>query len=113
MDEMEIINLHKRCKKTDTKVAAKTGVKATSKAPRSRYHLFLRKPLDKMTEENRKIYCDIVLRRRKEIKKDPSRLFAYKNKARQMKNEAEKLGDDSSVHEKIVVGRSAVKQPRK
>ena len=76
IDEMEIINLHKRCKKTDTKVAAKTGVKTTSKAPRSRYHLFMRKQPDKMTEENQKIYCNIVLRRRKEIKEDPSRLFA-------------------------------------
>ena len=29
INEMEIINLQKRCKKTDTKVAAKAGIKAT------------------------------------------------------------------------------------
>ena len=52
IDEMEIIKLQKRCKKVDTKAAAKTGVKATSKTPRSRYHLFLREQLDKMTGEN-------------------------------------------------------------
>ena len=43
MDEMEIINLHKRCDKTIT--ATKTGAKAPPKAPRSGYHLFLRESL--------------------------------------------------------------------
>ena len=42
MDEMDIINLHKRCNKTDTKAATKTGEKAALRAPRSGYHLFLR-----------------------------------------------------------------------
>ena len=50
INEMEIINLQKRYKKTKT--ATKAGVKATSKAPRSRYHLFLREQLDKMTGKN-------------------------------------------------------------
>ena len=38
MDEMEIVNLHKRCNKT--KAATKTGAKAAPKAPRSGYPLF-------------------------------------------------------------------------
>ena len=38
MDEMEIINLHKRCNKKDIKAVAKTA----PKVPKSRYHLFLR-----------------------------------------------------------------------
>ena len=45
MDEMEIINLHKRCNKIDTRAAAKSA----SKAPKSGYHLFLREQLDEMT----------------------------------------------------------------
>ena len=110
MDEMEIINLDKRCKKT--KVAAKTGAKTALKAPRSRYHLFLREQLDKMTGEDRKNYRSIVSRRWKEIKKDPARLAAYNDRARQIKNEAEKPGDDSQ-HEKTVAERSAVRQPKK
>ena len=52
MDEMEVINLYKRCNKT--KVAAKTGAKTPATAPRSRYHLFLREQLDEMTEEDQK-----------------------------------------------------------
>ena len=52
MNEMEIINLHKRFNKTDTKAAAKTGGKAASKAPRCRYHLVLREQLDKITGED-------------------------------------------------------------
>ena len=52
-------------------------------------------------------------RRRKEIKEDPARLSAYNDRARQMKNEAKKLGDDSLVHKKMVAGKSAVKQPKK
>ena len=52
-------------------------------------------------------------RRWKEIKEDPTRLTAYNDRARQMKNETKKSGDDSSIHEKLVAGRSAVKQPKK
>ena len=113
MDEMKIINLHQRCNKTDTKAAAKTGAKAAPKAPRSGYHLFMRELLDEMTGEDRKSYRRIVLRRWKEIKEDPERLSAYNDMARQMKNEAEKLGDDSSVHKKTVAERPAVKQSQK
>ena len=80
MDEMEIINLDKRCKKT--KVAAKAGAKTALKAPRSGYHLFLREQLDKMTGEDRKNYRSIVSRRWKEIKEDPARLAAYNDRAR-------------------------------
>ena len=65
MDEMEIINLHKRCNKT--KAAAKTGAKAPPKAPRSRYHLFLSERLDEMIAEDEKNYLSIVSRRWKEI----------------------------------------------
>ena len=50
MNEVEIINLHKRCNKTGAKAetkrgakaGSKTGAKAASKAPRSGYHLFLK-----------------------------------------------------------------------
>ena len=101
-DEVEIINLHKRCSKTGAKAetkrgakaGSKTGAKAVSKAPRSRYHLFLREQLEKMTGEDRRNYRSIVSRRWKEIKEDPARLSAYNDRARQMKNEA---GDDFSV----------------
>ena len=43
---MEIINLQKRCKKT--KAVAKTA----PKAPKSRYHLFLKEQLDVMAGED-------------------------------------------------------------
>ena len=99
---MEIFNLPKRCKKT----------KAAPKTPRTRYHLFLMKQLDKMTGEDRKNYHSIVSKRWKEIKEDPARLSAYNNRARQMKNEAEKSGDDSQ-NEKMVTERSTVKHPQK
>ena len=46
MDQMEIINLNKRCNKT--KAVAKTA----PKAPKSGYHLFLREQLNEMTEED-------------------------------------------------------------
>ena len=59
MDEMEIINLHKRRNKTDTKAVAETA----PKAPKSGYHLFLREQLDEMTGEDRKNYQNIVSRR--------------------------------------------------
>ena len=45
MDEMEIINLYKKCNKT--KAVAKTD----QKPPKSRYHLFLWEQLDAMTGE--------------------------------------------------------------
>ena len=54
VDEMEIINLHKRWNNTDVKAATKTGAEAAKKTPRSRYHLFLREHLDEMTGENQK-----------------------------------------------------------
>ena len=75
MDEVEIINLHKRCNKTgakaetkrgakakaktDSKAESKRGAKAGVKAPRRRYHLFLREQLEKMTGEDRKNYSFI------------------------------------------------------
>ena len=102
MNEMEIINLHKRCNKTDTKAVVKTA----PKAPKSRYHLFLRKQLHEMTREDRKN------RRSKEIKEDPAKLFAYNDRVRQMKNEAEEPGDDSQ-NEKTVADRPAVRLPQR
>ena len=121
MDEVEIINLHKRCNKTDAKAktkrgakanakaGSKTSVKTASKAPRSGYHLFLREQLEKMTGEDRRNYCSIVSRRWKEIKEDPAM-------ARQMKNEAvkpAKAGDDLSVgsmEQQTVTERSVAKK---
>ena len=55
-----------------------TGAKIAAKAARSGCHLFLRGHLS------------IVSGRWKKIKKDPARLFVYNNRARQMRNEAEK-----------------------
>ena len=46
VNEMEVINLHKRCNKT------KVVVKIVQKAPKSRYHLFLREQLDVMAGED-------------------------------------------------------------
>ena len=59
MDEMEIINIHKRCNKTGIKAATKTA----PKAPKSEYHLFLREQLNEMTGGDRKNYRSIVSRR--------------------------------------------------
>ena len=108
MDEMEIINLHKRCNKTGIKAVVKTA----PKVPKSRCHLFLRERLDEMTGEDRKNYQIIASRRWEEIKEDPARLSAYNDRARQMKNEAEKPGDDSQ-NQKTVVDRPAVRLPQK
>ena len=124
MDEVEIISLHKRRNKTDPKAAtktgakkaAKTGTKTGAKAPRSGYHIFLREQLETMTGEDRKNYSSIVSRRWKEIKEDLARLFGYNNRARQMKDEAEKptkLRNDPSVgsmvqHEETMTERSVV-----
>ena len=92
IDEVEIINLHKRCNKAGAKAGSRTGAKTGSKAPGSVYHLFLREQLDGMTGESRKNYHNIVSRRWKEIKEDPARLSAYSGRARQMMN------DDPLVH---------------
>ena len=81
IDEMEIINLHKRCNKT--KVVAKTS----QKAPKSGYDLFLREQPDVMTGEDRRTYRSIVSRKWKETKEDPARLSEYNDRARQMQNE--------------------------
>ena len=107
---MEIINLHKRCKKK--KAAATARAKAVPKAPKSGYHLFLREKLDNMTGKDRKNYQSIVSKRWKKIKKGLARLSSYNDRARQMKNEAEKPGDDSQ-NEKVVADRPAVRLPQK
>ena len=92
VDEMEIINLHKKCNKT------RQVQRHPTKAPRSGYHFFLREQLDEMTGEDWKTYRSIVSRRWREIKEDPAQLSVYNDRIRQMKNEAEKptkLRDDS------------------
>ena len=89
MDEMEIINLHKKCNKR--KAVAKTALKA----PKIGYHFFLREQLDEMTGEDQKIYRSVVSRRWKEIKEDPARLSEYNDRVRKMQNEAEEPSDDS------------------
>ena len=61
---------------------------------------FLREQLGKMTGEDPKSYYSIVSTRCRKIKEDPARLFAYNNRAMQMRNEAEKpsnSGDDPLV----------------
>ena len=94
MDEVEIIRLHKRCNKTGAKVASKADAKiyakAAAKSPRSRYYLFLKEQLGRMTGEDQKNYRSIVSRGWKKINEDPARLFAYNNRARQMRDEPEK-----------------------
>ena len=53
-----------------------------------------------MTEEDQKNFRSTVSGRWKKIKKDPVRLFTYNNRARQMRDEAEKptkSEDDLSV----------------
>ena len=94
------------------KSSHKGRCKGRSKGPRSGYHLFLREQLDKVTGEGRKNYRSIVSRRWKEIKEDPARLSVYNDRARQMKNEAEKLGNDSQ-NEKMVADRPAVRLTQK
>ena len=106
IDEIEIINLHKRC--NNTKTAAKTGGKIAKKAPKSGYHLSLREQLDKITGEDQKNYCSIVSRMRKDVKEDPIRLSVYNDRARQIRNE--KPGD---YFLKTMAERSAVRQPQK
>ena len=131
MDELEIIKLHIRCNKTGAKAetkrgakaktGSKTGVKAASKAPRRRYHLFLMEQLEKMTGEDQKNFRSIVSGRWKKIKEDPARLFTYNNRARQMRDEVEKptkSGDDFSVgsmiqHEETVTESSVVKRKQR
>ena len=48
-----------------------------------------------MMGEDWKNYQNIVSRMSKKIKEDPTRLSEYNDRARQMQNEAEKLGGDS------------------
>ena len=64
MDEVEIINLHKRCNKTGEKVETKRGqkAKAGSKASRSGYHLFLTVQFENMTAQERRNYRSILSR---------------------------------------------------
>ena len=64
--------------------------KGRHKGFRSRYHLFLREQLGKMTEVDRKNKCSIVSGMWKKIKEDPARLVAYNNTAKQMRYETEK-----------------------
>ena len=45
--------------------------------------------------------------------KDPTRLSVYNDRARHMRNEAEKPGEYFFVHEKTMAERSAVRQPQK
>ena len=47
----------------------------------------------------------------REIKEDPVRLSEYSGRAKQMRNDAEELGNDSQ-NEKVVVDRPTVKQPQ-
>ena len=117
MDEVEIINLHKRCNragaKVETKRAAKAGSKTGAKTPRSEYHLFLREQLEKMTGEDRRNYRNIVSRRWREIKEDLARLSAYNDRVRQMKNEA---GGDllvGSMERQTVTENPVVTKPTK
>ena len=106
MDEMEIINLHKKCNKR--KAVAKTALKA----PKIGYHFFLREQLDEMTGEDQKIYRSVVSRRWKEIKEDPARLSEYNDRVRKMQNEAEEPSDDSQ-NEKTTVDRPTAKHLKK
>ena len=123
LGEVVMISQHKRGNKTaeNATTNADTGAKTTAKAPRIGYRLFLREQLGNMTEEERKTYRSIVSRRSKKIKEDPARLFAYNNRARQMKNEAEKptkSGNDLSVssmvqHEETMTERFVVKRTQR
>ena len=79
-------------------------------ALRSGYLLFLREQLEKMTGEDRKNYRSIVSRIWKKIKEDPARLFTYNNRARQMRDEAEKTAKVGSMEPKAVTERSVVKR---
>ena len=69
-----------------------------------------------MTGEKRKNYLSIVLRRWKKIKEDSARLSEYNDRARRMKNKAEKpakSGDDhsgSSMEQQMVTERFVVKK---
>ena len=71
MDEVGIINLHKRQNKTGAKAETKRGAKAkaASKAPRSGYHLFLREQFEKMTGKDWKNFLSIVSEDGKKLKK--------------------------------------------
>ena len=81
------------------------------KSPKSGCHLFLREQLERITGEDRKKYRSIVSKRWKEIKEDLEKLSAYNDRVKQMKNEAEKPGDDSQ-NEKTAANRPAVGLPQ-
>ena len=78
----------------------------------------MKEQLDEMTGEDQKNYRSIVSKTWKDIKEDPARLTVYNDRARKVKNEAQKptkLGDDSSVsrmeqHEKRMAERATVKK---
>ena len=128
MDAVEITILHKGCNKTETKrgtkanvktgskIVSKRGAKAGAKALRSGYHFFLRGKLEKKIGEDRKNYRSIVSRMWKKIKEDPARLFTYNNKAREMRDEAEKpakVGDVllvGSMEQQTVTERPVIKK---
>ena len=65
-----------------------------------------------MTGEGRKNYRSIVAKRWKEIKEDPARLSKSNDRARQMQNEAEELGDDSQ-NEKTMLDMPTAKHLKK
>ena len=79
---------------------------------------FVKEQLDEMTGEDQKNYRSIVSKTWKDIKEDPARLTVYNDRARKVKNEAQKptkLGDDSLVsrmeqHEKRMAERATVKK---
>ena len=77
--------------------------KGRHKGFRSRYHLFLREQLGKMTEVDRKNECSIVSGMWKKIKEDPGRLVAYNNTAQQMRYETEKSPVGCMVAERPAV----------
>ena len=72
-----------------------------------------------MTGEKRRNYLSTVLRRWKEIKEDSARLSEYNDRARRMKNKAEKpakSGDDhsgSSMEQQMVTERFVVKKTQR
>ena len=82
MDEVRLSTYAKGAIRPGAKAVAKAGLKAAAKVPRSRYHLFLREQLGKMTGEDRKNYCSIASGRCKKTKEDHSRLIVYNNSAK-------------------------------
>ena len=100
---------------TVANAVAKVGVKAIEKATRSKYLLFLREQLGKMTGKHQKSYFSIVSRKWKKIKEDPARLISYSNRAKKMKGvvgKPAKLGDGRSVSY-MLMERTAVKNTQR